>query len=193
MMKSRGILIGVVFLSCLFTPLTNADAVGTGTQKDYPIRPVAFTDVRIEDDFWGPRLETNRKVSIPYAFRQIEEMGILDNFAIAGGLKQGSYKGGRQYHDSEFFKVIEGASYTLRLERDAEFEKYLARLAELIAAAQEDDGYLYTWRTVDPRGVDEKRCGRMRWSNLSFGHELYNAGICMRRRWRTIRRRAIGS
>ncbi|MHC4623061.1 MAG: glycoside hydrolase family 127 protein [Planctomycetota bacterium] len=176
MMKSRAILIRAVCISCLFTPSTNAVAAGTATQKDYPIRPVAFTDVRIEDEFWGPRLETNRKVSIPYAFRQIEEMGIVDNFAIAGGLKQGSYKGGRQYHDSELFKVIEGASYALRLERDAEFEKYLAKLADLIATAQEDDGYLYTWRTVDPCGLDEKRCGRTRWSNLSFGHELYNVG-----------------
>jgi hypothetical protein len=54
MMKSRATLIGVVFLSCLLTPSTNVDAVGTGTQKDYPIQPVAFTDVRIEDEFWGP-------------------------------------------------------------------------------------------------------------------------------------------
>jgi DUF1680 family protein len=169
-------LIAVAFLVWLVCFCIKAEAAGRDRQKDYPIEPVAFTDVRIEDEFWGPRLEMNRKVSIPYAFKQIEEMGIVDNFAIAGGSKKGGYKGGRQYHDSEFFKVIEGASYTLRLEPDAELERYVAKLADLIAAAQEDDGYLYTWRTVDPRGLDENRCGKTPWSNLSFGHELYNAG-----------------
>ena len=44
-----------------------------------------FTNVRIDDKFWAPRLQTNWKVSIPYAFKQIEDMGIADNFAIAGG------------------------------------------------------------------------------------------------------------
>jgi DUF1680 family protein len=151
-------------------------AAATGSQKDYPIRPVPFTEVRIEDEFWAPRLEKNRKVSIPYAFKQIEEMGIVDNFAIAGGLKKGSYQGGRQYHDSEFFKVIEAASYTLRLALDKELEGYLDDLAAKIAAAQEDDGYLYTWRTVDPCGLDVRRCGKTRWSHLFFSHELYNVG-----------------
>ena len=145
-------------------------------KKDYPIHPVAFTEVRIEDGFWAPRLETNRIVSVQYAFEQIEQLGVVDNFAVAGGFKEGSYQGGRQYHDSEFFKVIEAASYTLRLHRDEELEKYLAHLAELIEAAQEDDGYLYTWRTVDPCGLDVRRCGKSRWSNLFFGHELYNMG-----------------
>ncbi|MHC4648433.1 MAG: glycoside hydrolase family 127 protein [Planctomycetota bacterium] len=175
-MKSTEVPIAAIFSLCLSALCARADAVETNAQKDYPIQPVPFTDVRIEDEFWAPRLETNRKVSIPYAFKKIEEMGIMDNFAVAGRLKQGSYKGERQYHDSEFFKVIEGASYTLRLERDPQLEKYLARLAELIAAAQEDDGYLYTWRTVDPKGLDVRRCGKTRWSNLSFGHELYNVG-----------------
>ncbi|MHC4061235.1 MAG: glycoside hydrolase family 127 protein [Planctomycetota bacterium] len=175
-MIRKTLLIAVAFLVWLVCFCTKAEAVGGDRQKDYPIQPVAFTDVRIDDEFWGLRLETNRRVSIPYAFKQIEEMGIADNFAIAGGSKKGGYKGGRQYHDSEFFKVIEGASYTLRSAPDAELEKYLAKLADLIAAAQEEDGYLYTWRTVDPCGLDEGRCGRTRWSNLSFGHELYNVG-----------------
>ena len=143
--------------------------------KDYPIQPVPFTDVRIEEGFWKPRLETNRKVTIPHTFKQMEEMGIVDNFAIAGRLKKGSFKG-RQYHDSEFFKVIEGASYTLALAPDAELEKYLSDVIIKIAAAQEDDGYLYTWRTVDPNGLNVRRCGKTRWSYLTFSHELYNVG-----------------
>lgn len=149
-------------------------AAATESQKDYPIRPVPFTEVQLEDDFWAPRLETNRKVSIPYAFEQLEQLGILDNFAVAAGRKQGSYQGGRQYHDADLFKVMEGASYTLRLSRDPDLERRLAELADLIAEAQEDDGYLYTWRTIDPCGLSVKRCGKTRWSNLFFGHELFN-------------------
>jgi DUF1680 family protein len=165
-----------VITALLCALVSCAAALEAETQKDYPIRPVAFTDVRIEDEFWTARLETNRKVSIPYAFKQIEEIGIVDNFAIAGGLKQGGYRGGRQYHDSEFFKVIEAASYTLRLAPDKELEDYLDDLAAKIAAAQEDDGYLYTWRTVDPCGLSVRRCGKTRWSHLFFSHELYNVG-----------------
>ena len=146
-----------------------------GPQNDYPTQPVPFTDVRIEDEFWAPRLATNRKVTIPHAFKQIEAMGLIDNFAIAGGLKEGAFKG-RQYHDSEVFKVIEGASYTLALAPDADLEKYLSEVIKKIAAAQEDDGYLYTRRTIDPNGLNVKRCGKTRWSHLTFSHELYNVG-----------------
>lgn len=154
-MGKNDLLIIVVVLFLLGILSLNSTAA-IKPQKDYPIRPVPFTNVRIEDDFWAPRLETNRKVSIPYASKQIEEIGIIDNFAIAGGLKQGSCKGGRQYHDSEFFKVIEGASYTLRLGPDAKLSKHLADLVKLIAAAQENDGYSYTWRMVGLGQVTSK-------------------------------------
>jgi hypothetical protein len=68
--------------------------------KDYPIQPVPFTAVRVQDEFWQPRLETNRAVTIPYAFRRCEETGRIDNFAKAGGLMKGDFKGIR-YDDSD--------------------------------------------------------------------------------------------
>ena len=83
-MRKKDLLVLVTALELLGI-IGCAAPVRTETQKDYPIRPVLFTDVRIEDEFWAPRLETNRKVSIPYAFKQVEEMGVVDNFAIAGG------------------------------------------------------------------------------------------------------------
>ena len=96
-----------VVVTALATLPGRAAAADTG--RDYPVRPVAFTDVKIEDAFWTPRLETSRKVTIPTCFRRCEETGHIDNFAIAGGLKEGFYRGAR-YNDSDLHKVIEGAS-----------------------------------------------------------------------------------
>ena len=143
-------------------------------RRDYPVKPVEFTKVRILDEFWLPRMETNRRVTIPFAMQQNEETGRVDNFAIAGGLKEGEYKGER-YNDTDVYKVMEGAAYTLATEYDPEMEKYLHELIGVIAAAQEEDGYLFTPRTASPEkpviGIGEER-----WSNLAVSHELYNVG-----------------
>lgn len=143
-------------------------------QKDYPIKPVPFTDVQINDNFWQPRMETNRTVTIPYDFKKCEETGRIDNFAKAGGLMEGEFVGIR-FNDSDVFKVIEGASYSLSLHPDPELEKYLDELIVKIAAAQEDDGYLYTTRTIDPENP-AKNAGKERWSYMIHSHELYNVG-----------------
>src|SRR5665647_2682850 len=68
-------------------------------------------DVRITDNFWRPKIDLNRETTIPYVFRQCEETGRIDNFAIAGGLKKGKHTGER-YNNSDVFKVIEGACYS---------------------------------------------------------------------------------
>ena len=57
----------------------------TGRDGDYPIRPVPFTEVTLEDTFWLPRLETNRTVTIPYALQMCEETGRISNFDRAAG------------------------------------------------------------------------------------------------------------
>ncbi len=141
---------------------------------DYPIRPVPFTDVRFTDAFWAPRLETNRTVSVPYALRMNEETGRVDNFRKAAKLMPGAYKG-KRYNDSDIYKSMEAAAYTLRLHPDAALDKTLDDLIALIAKAQEPDGYLFTTRTVDPANP-APGAGPERWSNLRVSHELYNVG-----------------
>jgi DUF1680 family protein len=141
---------------------------------DYRVQPVPFKQVRIAEGFWTDRIETNRLVTIPYCFKKCEETGRIDNFAIAGGLKQGSHRG-HYFNDSDVYKVIEGASYSLMAYPDADLEKYIDELIAKIAAAQEKDGYLYTVRTIDPNNVP-KHSGGQRWSNLRYSHELYNLG-----------------
>ena len=90
----------------------------TYKQPDAPIQEVPFTQVHINDRFWSPRIETNRTVSIPSAFRECEKNGRFDNFAIAGGLKKGEHRGDFSFDDTDPYKVIEGASYSLAVKYD---------------------------------------------------------------------------
>jgi DUF1680 family protein len=143
--------------------------------KDYPIRPVSFTQVHVDDRFWAPRMETNRTVTIPHAFRMCEKEGRLDNFAIAAGLREGEHRGYYPFDDTDVYKTLEGASYALMLHPDPGLETYLDSVIALIAAAQEPDGYLYTVRT-NGAGRLKRWFGDERWEKLESSHELYNAG-----------------
>jgi len=135
---------------------------------------VPFTEVTFADSFWLPRLQTNRKVTVPYCFRMCEQTGRIDNFAKAAGMMSGKFVGIR-FNDSDVFKVIEGAAYTLALEPDPNLDAYLDDLITKIAGAQEPDGYLYTCRTIDPNNLPGGT-GPKRWSFLQSSHELYNVG-----------------
>lgn len=155
-------------LSALAFPLTGH------SQTDVPILEVPFTQVRFQDDFWSPRMETNRTVSIPSAFKECEKNGRFDNFAIAGGLKEGEHRGDFSFDDTDPYKIIEGASYSLAVKYDAQLDAYLDSVITLIAAAQEPDGYLTTCVT--------NKCTRLsgwwgthRWEKIN-SHELYNSG-----------------
>jgi len=130
--------------------------------------------VTVNDSFWKPIIERNRTATIPYIFGKCEETGRIDNFAIAGGLKKGKHTGQR-YNDSDVFKIIEGACYSLLETPDPELRHYVDSLVTLIAAAQEDDGYLYTTRTIDPVNM-APGAGRERWIDERVSHELYNVG-----------------
>ncbi len=144
---------------------------------DYPIQPVPFTQVRLTDRFWQPRLLTNARVSIPYAFKKCEETGRISNFEVAGGLKPGTFSGRFPFDDSDVYKIIEGAAYSLQGNPDSKLEKYVDSVIAKIAAAQEDDGYLMTWRTIDGTKPPTNWSGTAaRWSDIKSGHELYNMG-----------------
>jgi len=144
-------------------------AAGCQIQESGQLRAVAFTDVVIADGFWAPRMETNRKVTVPYDFQKCEETGRIDNFAKAGGLMEGKFKG-IYFNDSDLYKVIEGAAYSLKSHPDPELEKYVDGVIEKIAAAQWEDGYLYTFYSL-PERQPEKR-----WTDVRNKHELYCAG-----------------
>lgn len=143
--------------------------------KDYPYQPVPFTAVKVQNEFWTSRFETNRRVTVWYDFQKCEETGRIDNFAKAAGLMKGEFKG-IPFDDSDVYKVIEGASYVLAMQPDPKLDKYLDELIAKIAAAQEPDGYLYTARRLFPPEKMPGMSGKERWSNLGASHELYNVG-----------------
>src|SRR5262245_3636138 len=85
--------------------------------QPYPIRAVPLTAVSITDDFWRPKIEINRTVTIPHILKQNEITGRIDNFLKAAHQIDGDYKGHR-YDDTDTYKIIEAASYALAVKPD---------------------------------------------------------------------------
>jgi DUF1680 family protein len=148
-------------------------------KADYPVKPVAFTDVHLTDAFWAPRLETNRTVTIPHVIKENEETNRLKNFDLAKDALAGAtglaFCTRFPFDDSDVYKTIEAASYAMATRADPGLDKVIDGIIDRIAAAQEPDGYLYTARTIGgPPPVDW--LGDKRWSHLYMSHELYNLG-----------------
>lgn len=146
------------------------------SSNEYPISPVPFTNVHVTDNFWAKRIKTNHDVTIPIAIQKSEETGRVDNFAIAGGLKEGVFCSPFPFDDSDIYKIIEGAAYSLQMFPDEKMEHVIDSLITLIGLAQEDDGYLFTNRTIMGENGHEW-IGKNRWENVDdLSHELYNLG-----------------
>lgn len=150
--------------------------------KDYPVQPVPFTAVKLTDKFWAPKIETNRTVSIPFAFEQCETTGRVENFIRAAKALQGTLGDtdrkmpGYPFDDTDIYKVIEGASYALSVHPDPKLDAYVDSLIVKIAAAQESDGYLYPARTINP-AKPHAWAGAARWQLEKVdSHELYEVG-----------------
>lgn len=142
----------------------------------YPIDPVPFTSVKVTDHFWGQRLQASREVTIPLAFGKCEETGRYDNFVKAAHPSDDYKVGGFSFDDTDVYKTIEGASYSLQTYPDKKLEKYIDSILVIVAAAQEPDGYLYTARTMNPKHPHEWS-GPERWSKVEvLSHEFYNLG-----------------
>ena len=163
-----------LILIAVFILVTNCQK---NIQDDYPIQPVPFTKVKVNDNFWLPRINTNREITIPYSFRMCEETGRIDNFVIASGIKPGKFCSVFPFDDSDVYKIIEGAAYSLHTYPDVQLEKYCDSIIRIIELTQEADGYLMTWRQIDPSAPPTSWSGdEERWSDISGGHELYNMG-----------------
>lgn len=139
------------------------------------IVPVSFTDVHVEDAFWRQRLDTLRNKTIRYAFKRSDESGYIRNFAIAAGMMEGRFQSGQPFDDAEVFKIIEGAAYLLKVEEDPQLEQYVDSIIDIVVAAQEPDGYLFTNRTIN--NPLHSWCGEERWeTDWNLSHETFNAG-----------------
>jgi DUF1680 family protein len=144
-------------------------------RSDYLITPVPFTNVKLTDNFWLPRIKTNHSVTIPASFERCENTGRVKNFEMAAA-KAGAFCTIFPFDDTDIYKTIEGASFSLSLIPGKKLELYVDSLIEKIAAAQEPDGYLYTARTIDPL-KPHAWAGKQRWEKeREMSHELYNSG-----------------
>ncbi len=144
--------------------------------KDYPIQPVDFTHVHVNDQFWAPRIQSNAEITIPYTLEQCRIKGRVDNFRRAAGTLPADTFTAYTFDDTDIYKVIEGASYVMQVKKDPVQERYIDTLISLIAAAQEPDGYLYTFRTMNA-AKPHNWVGSKRWEKeADLSHELYNSG-----------------
>lgn len=156
----------------------------------YPITQVPFTAVKVTPGtFWGERIRAAREVTIPLAFQKCEETHRYENFKMAAyTLQHPGHEGlqtpkwdvskfmGFSFDDTDVYKTIEGASYVLQTYPDKQLTAYIDSVLDIVAAAQEPDGYLYTARTINPEHPHHW-AGKKRWEVEDFlSHELYNLG-----------------
>ena len=122
----------------------------------------------LNDVFWAPRIETNRVVTIPFAFQQCEQTGRLDNFvraatALRGENAPNKKAPGYPFDDTDIYKVIEGAVLCAEpCGRIPSSMRMWTASSRRSRAAQEKDGYLYTTRTIDPQNP-HPWAGKERW------------------------------
>ena len=161
-------------LACAGFPALAAEPAAL---RDYPIQPVPFTQTEIADAFWAPRIETNRGVTVGHNLQSCQRTGRIQNFVVAAHKADGAFQGGFGFDDSDVYKVIEGAAYTLGLQPDPVLDRGLDEVIAKIAAAQEPDGYLYTVGQIGKTAEKPICCtGMTRWVDERTSHELYNAG-----------------
>lgn len=145
-------------------------------QKDYPIQPVAFTQVHVHDHFWQPKMETNARVTIPTTLQKCRDYGRVDNFLKAAGLEKADSLTAYPFDDTDIYKVIEGASYAMQVQKNPQLDQAVDSLITIIGKAQEKDGYLYTFRTAKT-AKPHPWIGSKRWEKEEdLSHELYNSG-----------------
>ena len=171
---------------CLATVLTGQAVAQSG----YPYTQVPFTSVKIAPNtFWGDRIKAAREVTIPLAFSKCESEHRYKNFEMAAYTLQHPGHAGLQtkewdvskfmgfsFDDTDVYKTIEGASYVLQTYPDAKLKAYIDSVLDVVGAAQEPDGYLYTARTINPEHPHQWS-GKKRWEvEEILSHELYNLG-----------------
>lgn len=136
------------------------------SQQEY-FEPVNFSKVRITDNFWKPKLDKVATSTLEACIYQTEvKTARIRNFQKVAR-RQGEKHEGIYYDDSDVFKALEAIAYSLRNRPDSALEAKADQWIDIIAAAQEPDGYLNTYYSL--RGLEN------RWTDVEK-HEDYNAG-----------------
>lgn len=149
--------------------MSTASAVIVDTAKSphVQLHPVPVNAVTLEDKFWEPRRKINREKTLPSQYKHLEDTGRLNNFRRVAGQFDGPFEG-IYFNDSDVYKWLEAASWELACGPNDELNAMVEEAIELIANAQQADGYLNTYFMLE--NADQ------RWRNLKDKHELYCAG-----------------
>jgi len=177
---NKGFVCGYLAIFALSMGCTNQETVASNkTPSFYPIQPVLIKNIKLTDSFWLPIIEKVQQKTIQYALDKSAEEGRFENFLLAGGKLKGNVMGAMPFDDTDVYKIIEGASNSLLSAPNPKLEQQLDSIIEIIKIGQEEDGYLTTWRTINPSkppatwvAVDEGK----RWEHLEMSHEMYNPG-----------------
>ena len=144
-------------------------------KHDYPLAPMSFEKVALQDSFWLPRLRLQAESTVPHALKQTEPA--VENLRRCGNFLHG--RGGElpfphRFVSSDLYKVMEGAAYLLMIKPDPSLEKQLDEIIDVIAEAQQGDGYLYVSHIC---GIARpQQMGETPYSWVVHSHELYNLG-----------------
>ena len=183
-------IISAVLLSAVVAMPTMAQKNTKVLSNGYPFTQVPFTSVKIsQNTFWGARLKAAREVTVPLAFSKCQSEHRYKNFEMAAyTLQHPNHVGldtpewdvskimGYSFDDTDVYKTIEGASYILQTYPDKKLKAYIDSVLDVVGAAQEPDGYLYTARTINPKHPHQWS-GNKRWvKDEDLSHELYNLG-----------------
>lgn len=168
------------------TPWREQGLLHLGNSPHARLHPVPVRAVQLQPGFWKSRQDVTIERSIPTLLELLEQHGIVDNFRRLAGPDRQPPRRGPLYTDSDLYKWMEAAAWSLQVRPDPKLEATLDQLTGVIRAAQEPSGYLNTW-FVDDRAS-------LRWQQQVTGHELYclghllQAGIAY---WRSTGKRAL--
>lgn len=144
----------------------------------YPISQIDIKSVVLTDSFWLPKVKLIQDTTIKHAFEKCYEEGRMENFLVAGKAKEGKTRGKMPFDDTDLYKIIEGASYSLISMPNPKLDIYLDSIISIIKVGQEPDGYITTWFTIDRQAPPATwvKPSKERWENEISSHELYNSG-----------------
>lgn len=151
------------------------------SQNHGALTQIPFHQVSLDDDFWLPRLQTQKRTLVPFALEKTEPAveQLRRTAAYLQGDRSRKLMNLPYYVASDLFKVMEGAAYLLAIEPDEELERQMDKIIDVIAEAQCEDGYLYEYHIFDDASRERNRSwgpGMSRYSFVVHSHELYNMG-----------------
>lgn len=171
----------VIIASCVYSCSPNEKQTEKDIDTTSSLTELPFNKVKLEDDFWLPRIRIEKDTLIPFAFDKtspaVENLKRTANYLK--GIKD-ELPFPHRYIASDLYKVMEGASYVLMIDRDAALERKMDSIIDIIAGAQNPDGYMYeahitgVAKNHEPFGGGGMGDKPYSWEVHS--HELYNMG-----------------